>query len=70
MINYSGGLSHITQAMCRARRVLVRKTNLILLIEGSHTLTSNTDTNPSRIGGTGVLQCQISRPITASNASI
>ena len=33
--------------------------NQIILIEGSHTLTSNTDTNPSRLGGTGVLQCQI-----------
>ena len=25
MINYSGGLSYITQAMYRARRVLIRK---------------------------------------------
>ena len=36
-----------------------KKKNQIILIEGSHTLTSNTDTNPSRLGGTGVLQCQI-----------
>ena len=35
------------------------KENQIILIEGSHTLTSSTDTNPSRLGGTGVLQCQI-----------
>jgi hypothetical protein len=35
------------------------KKNQIILIEGSHTLTSNSDTNPSRLGGTGVLQCQI-----------
>ena len=36
-----------------------RSKNQIILIEGSHTLTSNPDTNPSRLGGTGVLQCQI-----------
>ena len=44
--------------------------NQIILIEGSHTLTSDVDTNPSRLGKAGVLQCQISLPITASNASI
>ena len=33
--------------------------NQIILIEGSHTLTSNRNTNASRLGGTGVLQCQI-----------
>ena len=36
-----------------------RKKNQIILIEGSHTLTSSSDTNPSRLGATGVLQCQI-----------
>jgi hypothetical protein len=46
------------------------KKNQIILIEGSHTPTSSRDTNPSRLGGTSVLQCQISLPITVSNASI
>ena len=59
-----GACHHRKQASCS------HKTNLITLVEGSHTPTSNTDTKPSRIGGTGVLQCQISLPITASNASI
>ena len=36
-----------------------KQKNQIILIEGSHTLTSSSDTNPSRLGGTGVLQCQI-----------
>ena len=44
---------------CAIPRLNGNKKNQIILIEGSHTLTSNTDTNPSRLGGTGVLQCQI-----------
>ena len=40
------------------REGLIKK-KLIILIEGSHTLTSTTDTDPSRLGGTGVLQCQV-----------
>ena len=63
-----GGSMYVRQARCccclqQAQHdgllgVLLQK-NQIILIEGSHTLTSSSDTNPSRLGGTGVLQCQI-----------
>ena len=48
-----GGSSLLDNAMAALEK------NQIILIEGSHTLTSNPNTNPSRLGGTGVLQRQI-----------